>query len=42
MECEPLRRALPDAGQAGELGDQTVDRRCEQTAKRISGFGRSG
>ena len=25
VEGEPLRRALPDAGQAGELGDQAVD-----------------
>jgi hypothetical protein len=42
VEREPLRSALPDAGQARELGDQTVDRRCEQTAKRIFGVGRSG
>jgi hypothetical protein len=42
VERKPLRGALPDAGQACELGDQTVDRRCEQTAKRISGIGRSG
>jgi hypothetical protein len=40
VEREPLRGALPDAGQARELGDQTIDRRCEQTAKRISGIGR--
>jgi hypothetical protein len=32
VEREPLRCALPDAGQARELGDQTVDRRCKQTA----------
>jgi hypothetical protein len=40
VECEPLRRALPDAGQARELGDQAVDRRCEQTTKssRASGL----
>jgi hypothetical protein len=42
VEREPLRGALPDAGQARELGDQTVDRRCEQTGKRISGVGRFG
>jgi hypothetical protein len=42
VEREPLRGALPDAGQARELGDQTIDRGCEQTAKRISGVGRSG
>jgi hypothetical protein len=42
MKREPLRGALPDAGQARQLGDQTVDRRCEQTAKRISGVGRPG
>jgi hypothetical protein len=41
VEREPLRGALADAGQARELGDQTVDRRCKQTAKRISGLGRS-
>ena len=29
VECEPLGRTLPDAGQARELGDQAVDRRCE-------------
>jgi hypothetical protein len=40
VEREPLRGALPDAGQARKLGDQTIDRRCEQTAKRISGIGR--
>jgi hypothetical protein len=32
VEREPLCGALPDAGQARELGDQTVDRRCKQTA----------
>ena len=32
VEREPLRRALPDAGQARELGDQAVDRRCEQAS----------
>jgi hypothetical protein len=31
VEREPLRGALPDAGQARELGDQAVDRRGEQT-----------
>jgi hypothetical protein len=42
VEREPLRGALADAGQARELGDQTVDRRCKQTAKRsIFGLGRS-
>jgi hypothetical protein len=41
MEREPLRGALPDAGQARKLGDQTVDRRCKQTAERTSGVGRS-
>jgi hypothetical protein len=41
MEREPLRGALPDAGQTRELGDQTVDRRCKQTAERTSGIGRS-
>ena len=30
VEGEPLGGALPDAGQAGELGDQAVDRRGEQ------------
>jgi hypothetical protein len=29
VEREPLRGALPDAGQAGELGDEVVDRGCE-------------
>jgi hypothetical protein len=30
VEREPLRRALPDAGQASELGDEPVDGCCEQ------------
>ena len=30
MEREPLRGALADAGQARELGDEPVDRCCEQ------------
>jgi hypothetical protein len=33
VEREPLRRALPDARQARELGDQAVDRGGEQTVK---------
>jgi len=40
VEREALRGALPDAGQTRELGDQTVDRRCKQTAERTSGIGR--
>jgi hypothetical protein len=31
VEGEPLRGALPDAGQARELGDQSVDRCGEQS-----------
>jgi hypothetical protein len=40
VKREPLRGALPDAGQAGELGDQAVDGCCEQTVKRnrLSGY----
>jgi hypothetical protein len=30
VESEPLRGALADAGQAGELGDEPIDRCCEQ------------
>ena len=30
VESEPLRGALPDAGQASELGDEAIDRRREQ------------
>jgi hypothetical protein len=30
VEGKPLRGALPDPGQAGELGDQAVYRRREQ------------
>ena len=30
VEGEPLCRALADAGQAGELGDEPVDRCCKQ------------
>jgi hypothetical protein len=30
VEGESLRRALPDAGQARELGDEPVDGRREQ------------
>jgi hypothetical protein len=30
VESQPLRGALPNAGQASELGDEPVDGRCEQ------------
>jgi hypothetical protein len=40
VEREPLRCALPDAGQARELGDQAVDRRGEQTNKSSNPAGR--
>jgi hypothetical protein len=33
VEREPLRRALPDAGQARELGDQAVYRGGEQNLR---------
>jgi hypothetical protein len=33
VEREPLRGALPDAGQARELGDEAVDRGGEQNPK---------
>jgi hypothetical protein len=33
VEGKPLRGALPDAGQAGELCDQAVDRRSEQNRR---------
>jgi hypothetical protein len=33
MEGEPLRGALPDAGQPRQLGDQAIDRRCEQNSR---------
>jgi hypothetical protein len=42
VKGETLRGALPDAGQAGELGDQAVDGRCEQTIQRTPAPGRSG
>jgi hypothetical protein len=42
VEREPLRRALTDAGQARELGDQAVDRSGEQTTKSSRASGRSG
>jgi hypothetical protein len=41
VKSEPLSGALPDAGQARKLGDQTVDRRCEQTLQPIPGLGRT-
>jgi hypothetical protein len=33
VEGEPLRGALPDAGQARQLGDQPVDRGSEQNSR---------
>jgi hypothetical protein len=37
VEREPLRGALPDAGQARELGDEAVDGGCEHGSRSVLG-----